>query len=132
VSGAPDEVSDDELPIPLLLVSDPLSLLPVLLLPLLLTVKMNFLFGVSRAVLLCLCVLVMLQFLSCAPVFLAIPPPSPLLLVALNLPRRLVAAADALLGMVNTDLLLLLLTFGRKKQKHIGLEQGLSNGLFVL
>jgi hypothetical protein len=47
VSGAPDQVSDDELPIPLLLVSDPLSLLPVLLLPRLLTVMTNFLFGVS-------------------------------------------------------------------------------------
>jgi hypothetical protein len=40
-----------------------------------------------------------------APVFLAFPPP--LLLFALILPCRLAAAADALSGMVNSDLLLL-------------------------
>jgi hypothetical protein len=51
--------------------------------------------------------MVMLQFLSRAPVFLAFPAPPPLLLFALNLPCRLAAAADALLVMVNTDLLLL-------------------------
>jgi hypothetical protein len=34
----------------------------------------------------------------CAPVFLAIPPPPPRLLFALNLPCRLAAMADALLG----------------------------------
>jgi hypothetical protein len=51
----------------------------------------------------------MLQFLSRAPVFLAFPPPPPFLLFALSLPRRLAAAADALSGMVDTDLLLLLL-----------------------
>jgi hypothetical protein len=45
-------------------------------------------------------------FLSRAPVFLAFPPP--LLLFALNLPYRLAAAANALSGMVNSDLLLLL------------------------
>jgi hypothetical protein len=50
--------------------------------------------------------MVMLRFLSCAPMFLAFPPPPPLLLITLNLPCRL--AADALLGMVNSDLLLLL------------------------
>jgi hypothetical protein len=42
-------------------------------------------------------------------VFLAFPPPPPFLLFALNLPCRPAAAADALLGMVNSDLLLLLL-----------------------
>jgi hypothetical protein len=41
------------------------------------------------------CVMVMLRFLSCAPVFLAFPLPPPLLLFALNLPCRL--AADFLL-----------------------------------
>jgi hypothetical protein len=50
----------------------------------------------------------MLIFLSCARVFLAIPPPLPLLLLALDLPCRLAAAANALSGMVNTALLLLL------------------------
>jgi hypothetical protein len=50
--------------------------------------------------------MVMLRFLSGTPVFLAFPPP--LLLFALNLPCRLAAAADALSGMVNSDLLLLL------------------------
>jgi hypothetical protein len=42
-------------------------------------------------------------------VFLAFPPPPPFLLFALNLPCKLAAAADAVLGMVNSDLLLLLL-----------------------
>jgi hypothetical protein len=55
-----------------------------------------------------ICVMVMLRFFSRTPVFLAYPPPPPLLLFALNLHRRLAAAADALSGMVNTDLLLLL------------------------
>jgi hypothetical protein len=40
---------------------------------------------------------------------LSSPPPPPLLLFALNLLCRLAAVADALLGMVNFDLLLLLL-----------------------
>jgi hypothetical protein len=48
--------------------------------------------------------MVMLRFLSLAPVFLAFPPP--LQLFALNLPCRL--AADALSGIVNSDVLLLL------------------------
>jgi hypothetical protein len=55
------------------------------------------------------CVMLMLRFLSRTPVFLAFPPPPPLLLFALNLPCRLAAMVDALLGMVNSDLLLLLL-----------------------
>jgi hypothetical protein len=42
-------------------------------------------------------------------VFLAFPPPPPLLLFSFNLPSRLADAADALSGMVNFDLLLLLL-----------------------
>jgi hypothetical protein len=50
----------------------------------------------------------MLRFLPCAPAFLACAPPLPLLLFALNLPHRLEAAANALSGMVNTDLLRLL------------------------
>jgi hypothetical protein len=40
---------------------------------------------------------------SCLP-----PPPLPLLLFALNVPWRLASVADALLGMVISDLLLLL------------------------
>jgi hypothetical protein len=52
--------------------------------------------------------MVMLRFLTCAPAFLAFAPPLPFLLFALNLPRRLEAAADALTGVVNTDLLHLL------------------------
>jgi hypothetical protein len=51
--------------------------------------------------------MVMLRFLSRAPVFLAVPPPPPLLSFALNLPRRLAAVANVLSGMVNTDFLLL-------------------------
>jgi hypothetical protein len=63
----------------------------------------------SHAVLLCFCVVVMLQFLSRTPVLLAFPPPPPLLLFDLSLPQRLAAPADALSGMIHTDLLLLLL-----------------------
>jgi hypothetical protein len=51
----------------------------------------------------------MQRFLSRALVCLAFPPPHPLLLFALNLPCRLAAAADALSGMVNSDLQLFLL-----------------------
>jgi hypothetical protein len=65
--------------------------------------------SVSHTVLPWFCFMVMLRFLSCALVFLAFPPPPPLVLFALNLHCRLAAAADALLGMVNSDLLLLLL-----------------------
>jgi hypothetical protein len=68
----------------------------------------KFLFRVSRAVLLWFRVMVMPRFLSRALVCRAFPPPPPFLLFALNLTRRLTAAADALSGMVNTDLLLLL------------------------
>jgi hypothetical protein len=53
--------------------------------------------------------MVRLRFLSRAQVLLAFPPPHPLPLFALNMPCRLAAVADALLGMVNSDLLLLLL-----------------------
>jgi hypothetical protein len=81
----------------------------MLLLPCLLTVMMKFLFCVSHGVLLCFLVVVMVRFFSFAPVFLAFPPPPPLLLFTLDLPRRLAAVANALMGMVNTDLLPLLL-----------------------
>jgi hypothetical protein len=86
----------------------PLGLLPVLLLPCLPTVMMKFSFPVSHIILLWFHVMVMLRFLPCTTVFLALAPLLPLLLFALNLPRRLEATADALLGMVSTDLLLLL------------------------
>jgi hypothetical protein len=105
VSRSPDQVSDDEIPIPRLCVTAPPGP-SACAVATLLTVMMKFLFCVSQTVLLCFCVMVMLQFLSRTQVFLAFPPPPPLLLFALNLPRRLVA--DALSGMVNTDLLLLL------------------------
>jgi hypothetical protein len=72
----------------------PLGLLPVLLPPRLLTVMMNFLFCVSYAVMLCFRDMVALRLLSRAPMFFALAPP--LLLLALNLPRRLVATADDL------------------------------------
>jgi hypothetical protein len=75
-----------------------LGLLSVLLLPRLLTVMMKFLFRASHAALLCFRGMVMLRFLSRAPLFFAFPPPPPLLLFALDLPRRLSAAADAPLG----------------------------------
>jgi hypothetical protein len=81
----------------------------MLLLPRLPTVMMTFPFRVSHTILLWFRVMVMLRFLSYALVLLAVPPPPPLLSFALSLPRRLAAAADALSGMVNTDLLLLLI-----------------------
>jgi hypothetical protein len=83
----------------------PLSLLSVLL-PL--RLMMKFPFSVSHNALLWFRVTVMLRFISLAPVFLALPPPSPLVLFALNMPCRLEAAADALLGSFTSDLLLLL------------------------
>jgi hypothetical protein len=83
----------------------PLSLLSVLL-PL--RLMMKFPFSVSHNALLWFRVMVMLRFISLAPVFLALPPPSPLLMFALNMPCGLEAAADALLGTFNSDLLLLL------------------------
>jgi hypothetical protein len=49
--------------------------------------------------------MVMPRLLSCASVFRAFTPPPPLLLFTLHLPRGLAAAA--LLGVVNTDVLLL-------------------------
>jgi hypothetical protein len=82
----------------------PLSLLPVLRLPRLPTVTMTFPFYVSHMFLLWFHIMVMLLFLPCDPAFLAFAIPLPLLFFAL----RLAAAANARLGMVNTDLLLLL------------------------
>jgi hypothetical protein len=49
----------------------------------------------------------MLRFLSCVQTLLPLTPPPPLLLLALKLPCRLAAAADALSVMFNTGLLLL-------------------------
>jgi hypothetical protein len=76
----------------------PLNLLPMLLLPRLPTVMTKFSFCDSHTAPLWCCVMVVLRFLSHAPVFLAFTPPPPLLLFALNLPCRLAAAADALSG----------------------------------
>jgi hypothetical protein len=82
---------------------------PMLLLPLLPIVMAKFSFRASHTALLWFCMMVMLRFLSRAAAFLTFPPPPPLLLFALNLPCRLTAVADAFLGLVNSDLLLLLL-----------------------
>jgi hypothetical protein len=112
VSGAPDQVSDSEVPIPCLHVDSP-PLPVLLLLPRLPTVMMKFPFYVSYIVLLWFHVMVMMQFLLSAPAFLAFASPLPLLVFALNLsfalnlPRRLEAAADVLSDMVHADLLLL-------------------------
>jgi hypothetical protein len=103
LSGTSDQISDDELRSPRLHGTFPLSLQPMLLIPRLPTVMTS-----SHSAFLTPCsgfVMVMLRFLSHALVFLAFP--SPLLLFALNLPCRMAAVADALLGMVNSDLLLL-------------------------
>jgi hypothetical protein len=65
------------------------------------TVMMKFPFRVSYTVLFWFRVMMMLRFLSRAMTFLAFPPP-PLL------PLLLAATSDALSGMANSDLLLLL------------------------
>jgi hypothetical protein len=81
----------------------------MLLLPRLPTVTTKSSFRDSHTGLLWFCAMVMLRIHSSALVCLAFPSPPPLLLSALNLPRRLAAVADALLGMLHSDLLLLLL-----------------------
>jgi hypothetical protein len=69
-------------------------------------VMMKFTFRVFHPVLLWFRVIVMSRFLFRAQCFLD-PPPLPVPLFAPALPRRLMAVTDALLGMVNIDLLLL-------------------------
>jgi hypothetical protein len=95
----------------------------MLLLSCLPTEMMKSPFRISHTVPLCIRVMVMLRFLSRIPVFLAFPPPPPLLLFALNLPCRLVAVADALSDMVNSDLhlLLLLLRISETNYQLLGL-----------
>jgi hypothetical protein len=86
----------------------PLGILPVLLLPRLPKVTITFPFHVSHILLLWFHVLVMPWLLTCAPAF---APPLPLLLFALNLLRRLGAAAlsrTVIRFSMNSDLLLLL------------------------
>jgi hypothetical protein len=51
MSGTPDQISDDEVPIPRLHVTSPLQ--PVLLVPRLLTVMKKFPFCVTHIILLC-------------------------------------------------------------------------------
>jgi hypothetical protein len=75
------------------------------------TVPMKFPFGVFHPVLLWFRVIVMMRFQSHTQDFLVFPPSLPLPLFALNLPRRLAAIADAFLGMVNIDWLLLVLAY---------------------
>jgi hypothetical protein len=93
---------DDGVPTPRLHVASPLP-----------TVMVKFPFRVSHTVMLWFHVMVMLTFLSHAPVFLAFPPL--LVLSALNLPCRLAALS----GMVHSDLLLLLLTLRPSHQTAI-------------
>jgi hypothetical protein len=71
---------------------------------------MKFTFRISHSTLLWFRAMLMLRFLSRAPVFLAFPPPLLLFTRSLQLPCRLPATADALSDMVNSDLLLLLVT----------------------
>jgi hypothetical protein len=107
VSGAPNQVSDDEVPIPCLHVTSPLrpsacataaspsdsdDEVPIPRFshcPALVSCYRDAAVPPQR-----------LRFLTFAP-------PLPLLLFALNLPRMLAAVADDLSGMVNTNLLLL-------------------------
>jgi hypothetical protein len=108
VSGTPDQISDDELRIPRLhgpfpphpfahaAPPSPADSADEVLIPCFLHRPLWFR------------VIVMLRFLSRAPVFLAFSPPPPFLLFALNLPCRLAAFANAPSGMDNSDLLLLL------------------------
>jgi hypothetical protein len=122
-SGAPDHVGDDEVPIPCHHVTcvPPLGLLPMLLLPRLPTVMMTLPFRITHTVLLWfrIRVIVMVRFLSYVHVFLAFTSPSPLVMFALNLPRRLAAAAFS--GMIIADLLLL----------HLSLFSSALFGLFA-
>jgi hypothetical protein len=93
MSGTPDQISDDEVPIsqpsahaaaPSPADSDDEVPIPH--------------FSDQTALVSCM---VMLRFLACAPVLLAFLPPPPLILF--NLPCRLATPADALSGMVNSD-----------------------------
>jgi hypothetical protein len=79
----------------------------MLLLPCLPIVMIKFPFRVSHTVLLWFRVMVMPRLLSRATLFLTFPPPPPLLFFALDRPCMLAAAADALLGVNNSDLLVL-------------------------
>jgi hypothetical protein len=102
VSSASDHVSNDKVPIPCLHVTAPPrpSALAAATSP---TVIWTFPFCVSHTVLLWFHGMVMLRFVSCAPVFLAfiLPPPSPYIVCPQPAPQ---AAADVLSGMVHTDL----------------------------
>jgi hypothetical protein len=69
---------------------------------------MKFPCCVFHPALLWCCVIVMMKFFFHALCFL-VPSPLPVPLFALSLPSRLVAVADALLGMVYIDLVFLLL-----------------------
>jgi hypothetical protein len=91
----------------------PLGLLLVLLLPLLPTVMMKFPFRVSHTILLWFRVLVLLRFLSRTPVFLAFLLHLPSYWSPLTCPGGMAAVADAPSGMVNTDMLFLLVLFDR-------------------
>jgi hypothetical protein len=105
VSGAPDQVSDDEVLISCLNVPSPPW---PMVLPRLPTVMMKFPFRVSRTVLLWCRVMVMLRFPSCARIFSLLYLPSyfsPATCPAGWLLRSM--PGQALSGRVNIDLLLL-------------------------
>jgi hypothetical protein len=109
VSGTPDQISDGEVPIPLLRATSPPQPSARAAAPLPADSDDEVpipRFSHRTALVSCYGDA---EVALCAPEFLAFPPPPPLLLFALNLPCRLAATADALSGMVNSDLLLLLL-----------------------
>jgi hypothetical protein len=138
VSGALDQVSDDEAPISCLHFTSPprpsvlAAAAAAACLP---TVMMQFPFRGSHTVtvLLWFRVMVMLRFLSCAQAFLALLLHLSSYCFALNLPRRLAAAADALSGLhVNTDLLLLLVFAGAYRANGSSHVTGSSSNYEVL
>jgi hypothetical protein len=79
-SGTPDQISYHVVRIPRCVSLSPLSLLPMLLHPRLPIVMTKFSLRVSHPVLLWFCVMEMLRSLSRVLVFLAFPPPPPVII----------------------------------------------------
>jgi hypothetical protein len=117
VSGTPDQISDDEVPIPRLRVTFPPQ--PRLLLTRLWMVMRKSPSCISHTILLWFGVMVMLRFLSRALVFRAFPPT--LRLFALYLPRRLAGAAYK--GMDNSGVLFLPSTLFTQNQRSTSFRQ---------
>jgi hypothetical protein len=110
VFGISDLVSNDEVPIPCLHVPSPQRPSARAAATSLADSALKFLFHIFHPVLLWFRVIVMMRFLFHVLCFL-VPPPPPVPLFALALPRRLVDVADGLLGMVHIDFFLFFFFF---------------------